>query len=145
MSFLTTSNVPLISTGGVCTIETPLDASTVTTMTEVRIAIDDLDRRIVTLLGERMRFIEAAARIKPSRDKVRDEWRKRDVINKAMVQAEEVNFSPSIVERIYEILVEGSIAHEFEKFDIRNDIIAASANGATNGSESALDGKEDVA
>ncbi len=37
-----------------------------------------------------MRFIEAAARIKISRDTVRDEWRKRDVIKKAMAQAGKV-------------------------------------------------------
>jgi hypothetical protein len=49
-----------------------------------------------------MRYIEAAARIKPSRKAVRDEWRKQDVITKAAVQAEKVltitltlQFSPS--------------------------------------------------
>ncbi|KAH0605328.1 uncharacterized protein H6S33_004550 [Morchella sextelata] len=96
-----------------------LNAATVTTMAEVRIGIDDLDRRIVTLLGDRMRYIEAAARIKPSRKAVRDEWRKQDVITKAAVQAEKVNFPPELVRNIYEVLVEGSIAHEFTKFDAR--------------------------
>ncbi|KAL0638310.1 hypothetical protein Q9L58_002612 [Maublancomyces gigas] len=98
-----------------------LDPATVTTMVEVRVGIDDLDRRIVTLLGDRMRYIEAAARIKPSRKTVRDEWRKQDVITKAAATAEKVNFPPQLARDIYEVLVEGSIAHEFVKFDAREE------------------------
>ena len=90
-----------------------------TTMAEVRTAIDALDTRIVTLLAERMRYIEAAARIKPDRDAVRDEPRKAEVIAHARAVAEERGFPPALAEAIYELLVEGSITHEFERFDAR--------------------------
>ncbi|MBZ6378754.1 chorismate mutase [Pacificimonas flava] len=86
-------------------------------MAEIRDGIDELDRRIVALLGERMRYIEAAARVKQDRDVVRDEWRKADVIDKAAQAAEDHDFPPALVREIYEVLVEGSIAHEFVKFD----------------------------
>jgi len=42
------------------------------TMAEVRASIDELDDEIVGLLAKRFRFMDAAARIKESRDQVRD-------------------------------------------------------------------------
>ena len=49
-------------------------------MTQVREGVDALDRALVTLLAERQRYMEAAARIKPSRDVVHDDWRIEDVV-----------------------------------------------------------------
>jgi len=88
-------------------------------MSEVRAAIDALDTLIVSLLAERMRYIEAAARIKPSRDAVRDEVRKAEVIAHAVKVANDRGFPPRLAYRLYDMLVEGSIAHEFEAFDAR--------------------------
>ncbi|PUU78426.1 chorismate mutase [Tuber borchii] len=96
---------------------TALDAASVTTMAEVRISIDDLDRQIVTLLGERMRFIEAAARIKPEREAVRDQWRVDDVLTKVGETADKVNFSKKIAQKLYADLIESSILHELVNFD----------------------------
>jgi isochorismate pyruvate lyase len=94
-------------------------AAACTTMTEVRAGIDALDRRIVTLLAERMRYIEAAARIKPTREAVRDEARKAAVIDHARAVAAEAGFPPELAGAVSEVLVEGSIAHELERFDGR--------------------------
>lgn len=88
-------------------------------MPEVRAAIDHLDTEIVALLARRMRYIEAAARIKPDRDAVRDETRKAEVVDNACAAARERNFPQELTRQIYETLVEGSIAHEFEHFDLR--------------------------
>src|SRR5690606_23245188 len=96
-----------------------LDANQVQTMTEVRAAIDALDVQIVTLLGTRMRFIEAAARIKQTRESVRDEARKADVINKAVETAKRVEFPINICKDVYEALVEGCIAREGVVWDER--------------------------
>lgn len=69
-----------------------------------------------------MRYIEAAARIKPDRSAVRDQWRVDDVISKVKAQAEKVDFPPELAGRLYEILVEGSIQHEFVRWDeVRGD------------------------
>ncbi len=88
-----------------------------TTMPEIRTAIDALDREIVALLARRMRYIEAAARVKTARGAVRDEARKADVIAKACDAAEANDLSREHIAAIYELLVERSIAHEFRVFD----------------------------
>ncbi len=87
------------------------------TMEEVRRGVDDLDEQIVALLAERFRYMEAAARIKPQRELVRDEARKAEVIGNARRLAEGEGSPVDIVEAVYERLVEGSIAYEFERFD----------------------------
>jgi isochorismate pyruvate lyase len=94
-------------------------AADCTDMSQVRAAIDALDTLIVTLLAERMRYIEAAARIKPNRDAVRDEVRKAEVVAHAVKVADDRGFPPKLAYRLYDLLVEGSIAHEFEAFDAR--------------------------
>ena len=89
------------------------------TMAEVRHGVDRLDEQIVTLLGERFRYMEAAARIKPERGAVRDEGRKADVIAKATAAAMAAGAPVERVARLYDALVESSIAHEYEIFDAR--------------------------
>ena len=93
-----------------------------TTMTEVRAGVDDVDRRIVELLGRRFGYMDAAARIKPDRSAVRDEWRKADVKAKVDAAAAAVGIDRALVERLYEDLIETSIAHELVRWDlIRQD------------------------
>lgn len=102
--------------------KTIVPAAECTDMSEVRAAIDSLDTLIVSLLAERMRYIEAAARIKPDRGAVRDEVRKAAVIAHAVKVADDRGFPPKLAYRLYDMLVEGSIAHEFERFDeLRKD------------------------
>ncbi len=96
-----------------------IPAEDCTDMSEVRIAIDALDVQIVKLLAKRMRYIEAAARIKPDRDMVRDEARKAEVIANARAAAAEAGFPDALAAALFETLVEGSIAHEFKAFDER--------------------------
>lgn len=86
-------------------------------MAEVRSGVDALDEEIVTLLGRRMRFMEAAARIKGDRDQVRDEPRKAAVIAHVQAVASRVGFPPSLAASLYEQLVEASIAYELQCFD----------------------------
>jgi isochorismate pyruvate lyase len=90
-----------------------------TTMTDVRDGIDALDRRIVDLLAIRMRYMDAAARIKPERGAVRDEPRKAEVIANARRAAAELGVPADLAEALWEVLVEGSIAYELEAFDRR--------------------------
>ena len=94
-----------------------LDPSACTTMAEVRAGVDDVDRRIVELLKRRFGYMDAAARIKPDREAVRDEWRKADVLAKVDATALELGVDRSLRARLYEDLIETSIAHEFEEYD----------------------------
>ena len=87
------------------------------TMIEVRRGVDALDAEIVKLLGERFRYMDAAARIKPERAQVRDEVRKAAVIEHARQVAARVGFPPEVIAELYDRLVETSIAYEFERFD----------------------------
>jgi isochorismate pyruvate lyase len=92
-------------------------AADCSTMTEVRREIDRIDRAIVALLAQRMGYIAAAGRIKADRGTVRDEARKADVKAKVMAEAERLGFPPALASDVYEVLIEGSIAHEFTVWD----------------------------
>ena len=87
------------------------------TMQDVRAGVDALDRELVALIAERARYMEAAARIKPSRDVVRDEWRINDVIAKVTAEAEKRGLAVEIAEPVWRELVERSIAYEFSVWD----------------------------
>jgi isochorismate pyruvate lyase len=87
------------------------------TMAEVRQGVDALDRELVALLAERMRYMAAAARIKPERSQVRDESRKAQVIANARAAAQAEGLDPELAARLWEALVEASIAHELELWD----------------------------
>lgn len=86
-------------------------------MAEVRNGVDRLDEEIVALLAERFRYMEAAARIKPDRAAVRDEWRKADVLAKVTASAKKEGAPAERVALLYDALIEASIAYEFERYD----------------------------
>jgi len=84
---------------------------------EVRAEIDALDRAIVALLADRLHYIDEAARIKQSRDQVRDEARIADVLQKVQAKANDLGADARAVARAYRALMEASIEHELETFD----------------------------
>jgi isochorismate pyruvate lyase len=86
-------------------------------MAEVRAEIDALDRQIVALLADRLHYIDEAARIKQSRDQVRDEARIADVLIKVQSEAQRLNSSGHVVRLAYQALIEASIEHETKEFD----------------------------
>ncbi|TFU06522.1 chorismate mutase [Polymorphobacter arshaanensis] len=92
-------------------------AEACTSMTEVRAGVDAIDTALVALLAERMRFMDAAARIKPHRSAVRDEARKAQVITQAATQAAAAGLPAGLAEVLWEHLVEASIAYELARFE----------------------------
>ena len=88
-----------------------------TAMTEVRAGVDDVDRRLVALIERRFAYMDAAARIKPDRGAVRDEWRKADVKAKVDAAAAAAGIDRDLMSRLYEDLIETSIAHELARWD----------------------------
>ncbi len=96
------------------TVISPADCAS---MTEVRVGVDATDREIVALLERRFGYMRAAARIKPTRDKVRDEDRKASVIDAAVADAQARGVPGDVICDIWERLVEGSIAYEFAEWD----------------------------
>ena len=68
-------------------------------------------------LATRFGYMRAAARIKGTRDAVRDEERKAYVIAAAVADAEARGLPGDVIGDIWERLVEGSIAYEFVEWD----------------------------
>jgi isochorismate pyruvate lyase len=88
-----------------------------TTMSEVREGVDALDRLLVSVLAERQRYMDAAARIKPDRTAVRDEARIEEVVAKVKAEARARGLSEAIAEPVWRTLIECCIAYEFEAWD----------------------------
>ena len=86
-------------------------------MIDVRAGVDATDRELVALLDRRFGYMRAAARIKQTRDTVRDETRKASVIAAAVSEAEARGLPGDVVAEVWERLVEGSIAYEFLEWD----------------------------
>ena len=87
------------------------------TMVEVRQGVDALDRALVKLLAERQGYMDAAARIKPSRDVVHDEARIEEVVSRVKAAATEAGLSHAIAEPVWRMLISRCIAHEFGVWD----------------------------
>ncbi|KQW78793.1 chorismate mutase [Brevundimonas sp. Root1279] len=87
------------------------------TMAEVRHGVDALDRALVQLLAERQRYMDAAARIKPSRDVVHDDARIEDVVAKVLAAAGPAGLSADIAEPVWRTLIDRCIAHELGVWD----------------------------
>jgi isochorismate pyruvate lyase len=90
-------------------------------MAEVRHGVDRLDEEIVRLVGERFRYMDSAARIKPVREAVRDEGRKAQVLANVERLAAAHGVPAAAAAELYERLIEASIAYELERFDALSD------------------------
>ena len=88
-----------------------------TTMAEVRAGVDQVDRELVALLVRRFAYMDAAARIKPSRGHVRDEARKAQVIANARDAAAAAGLPAAAIADLWDRLVEASIAYELDAYD----------------------------
>ena len=86
-------------------------------MADVRAGVDAVDRQLVKLIALRQGYMEAAARIKPDRDSIRDEARIEQVLENVQQLSWEVGLSWFIAEPVWRTLIERCIAHEFETFD----------------------------
>lgn len=98
-------------------VDETVDPADTSTMAEVREGVDAIDRALVTLMARRFGYMDAAARIKPSRETVRDEDRKADVIANVKAYAAELGVPVPLAAALWEMLVENSIAYEFIRYD----------------------------
>jgi isochorismate pyruvate lyase len=110
-------SVDLKAAPGVVGVDARVAPEACLTMAEIRHGVDALDRALVTLLAERQRYMDAAARIKPSRDVVHDDARIEDVIAKVLAAAGPAGLSPAIAEPVWRTLVDRCIAYEFGVWD----------------------------
>lgn len=87
------------------------------TMLDVRAGVDEIDRLLVALIARRQGYMDAAARIKPSRAVVRDEARIQQVLSNVRAEAERHGLSWAIAEPVWRELMERCIAYEFDVWD----------------------------
>ncbi len=87
------------------------------TMKDVRAGVDEIDRMLVALITRRQGYMDAAARIKPNRNVVRDEARIQQVLDNVKAEAERHGLSWSIAEPVWREMMERCIAYEFEVWD----------------------------
>ncbi|MEV5505210.1 chorismate mutase [Streptomyces orinoci] len=73
---------------------------------EFRLAIDELDRKIVALLAERTRVVRTLTELKRDEETVRSRDRVEQVIAKVRGLAEQNGMPPDIVEATYRTLIE---------------------------------------
>ncbi len=86
-------------------------------MLDVRAGVDEIDRMLVALITRRQGYMDAAARIKPSRSVVRDEARIQQVLDNVKASAEASGLSWSIAEPVWREMMERCIAYEFGVWD----------------------------
>ncbi|MDZ4693265.1 chorismate mutase [Terricaulis sp.] len=87
------------------------------TMKDVRAGVDEIDRMLVALITRRQGYMDAAARIKPNRNVVRDEARIQQVLDNVKAEAEKRGLSWSIAEPVWREMMERCIAYEFDVWD----------------------------
>lgn len=84
------------------------------TLAEVRQEIDLLDQKMIRLLAERQKLVEAAGRLKPRQDAeaVVAPDRVAQIIRERRNQAAEVNLSPDLAEAVWRSMIEAFILLE---------------------------------
>ncbi|MBZ4023986.1 chorismate mutase [Rhodobacter sp. TJ_12] len=89
------------------------EPSEIPSMAELRAEIDALDVRIVALLADRARLIDRAAQLKPGEGMpARITARVEEVVRNACAEAEARGMDPALIEAIWRMMVEWSIARE---------------------------------
>ena len=89
------------------------EPSLIPSMAELRAEIDALDARIVALMAHRARLIDRAAELKPFEGMpARIDARVEEVVTNARNHAMAGGLDPELVETIWRMMVEWSIARE---------------------------------
>lgn len=79
---------------------------------EVREHIDAIDRRIVEALADRCRYVEQAARFKPTKHDVMATERTEEIVLKVRHAALEEATDPDLVEKVYRAMIDAFTLHE---------------------------------
>jgi isochorismate pyruvate lyase len=86
------------------------------TMTEIRSEIDQLDRQVIALLGQRFAYVKAATKFKTSETSVRAPERFRAMLRQRRLWAEAEGLNPDVIEKLYQDLVNYFIKEELNRW-----------------------------
>ena len=79
---------------------------------DIRAEIDRIDQQIVTLIGERAGYVQAAAKFKTSAADVRAAERLEAMLRQRRAWAEEQGLDPDMIEKLYRDMVNHFIRQE---------------------------------
>lgn len=83
-------------------------------MEDIRHEIDTLDRQIIAALGQRFKYVKAAANFKPDVAAVKASERFKTMLQLRRKWAEIENLNPDVIEKVYKDLVEYFINEELK-------------------------------
>lgn len=82
---------------------------------EIRIAIDRIDQEIISLLGERYKYVKAIVQFKePTEESIIAKSRFDAVISSRREMAEEYGLDPDMVEKLYREMMNHFISEEMK-------------------------------
>lgn len=87
-----------------------------TSLQEVRSEIDELDLQIVDLMAARNNYIKQLAKFKDSVEKIKEESRISEVVNRVRSHGVERGLSPNMVEEIFMIMIDNMVETEIAEF-----------------------------
>ena len=83
-------------------------------MLDIRAGIDQLDRHIIALLGQRFAFVKTASKFKTSETDVKAPDRFQAMLKERRVWADEEGLNADVIEKMYRDLVKHFIAEEMK-------------------------------
>lgn len=86
-------------------------------MSEIRNEINDIDNQIVKLISNRAEYVKHASKFKNSETAVRGSDRVKQVINSKIELAKKYGASPTLIEKIYTIMIDFFITEELEEWN----------------------------
>ncbi|MBN2635344.1 MAG: chorismate mutase [Prolixibacteraceae bacterium] len=89
---------------------------------EIRTEIDKIDGKILQLFAERHKYVEEIVKFKTDEVGIIARERKEKVIQQITKRAEEMGLNPATFEKMYQILIESNIEHEFKLLQKKNSL-----------------------
>jgi len=80
----------------------------------IREKIDLVDNEIMHLLTIRQHLVDEVARVKTGKSKIVDRQREEEIVSRVRELATENNLDPAIVEKIYRLIIRGSVLRQRE-------------------------------
>ncbi|MBN1428296.1 MAG: isochorismate lyase [Anaerolineae bacterium] len=83
---------------------------------DVRAEIDRLDRQIVSAIGERYRYVQAASKFKTSESSVRAPEREASMLKERRRWAQDAGLNPDVIEKMYRDLISYFVSEELHQW-----------------------------
>ena len=83
----------------------PIKAPDCTSMDEVRVEIDRLDKELVDLIAERFSYVDRAWQLKENPEDAVVPWRIQQVVDKVKSRAEEKGIPPELAESVWRQMI----------------------------------------